>query len=321
MSASIQYEDQRFIIVNDLENSTFYFFDFDRRSRQVNMEFEHLHTYFEIHILLSPSAIHFLKGVPYQIHCNDLVLLPPSMLHKTCYTQEEPSKRLIISFLFPENRFGFADGYEEILRPFYNPLPIYRFTKAQFGVLATRINQITQIARQETSQVLSGASELLVHSIFTQFLCELSSFSQSNLYHPEAIEDKVSEQIYSVSNYIHTHYSEELSLDQLAREACMSPYYLSHQFRRITGYTLTHYIHLVRVRNCQFLLLNSSDTVSRIAFSSGFNSFSQFNRVFRKFCGESPSDYRRNHHSFITPPPIKIHTFSSVRFFPFIIAA
>ena len=87
---------------------------------------------------------------------------------------------------------------------------------------------------------------------------------------------------------------EELSLDELAKEAWMSPYYLSHQFRRVTGYTLTHYIHLVRVRNCQFLLINSRKKITEIASDCGFTSFSQFNRVFRRFCGESPSDYRRS---------------------------
>ena len=39
-----------------------------------------------------------------------------------------------------------------------------------------------------------------------------------------------------------------------------------HQFRRITGYTLTHYIHLVRVRNCQFLLLNIKHTQLQDSF-------------------------------------------------------
>ena len=74
----------------------------------------------------------------------------------------------------------------------------------------------------------------------------------------------------------------------------MSPYYLSHQFKRVTGYTITHYVHLVRIRNCQFLLINSRKKITEIAADCGFTSFSQFNRVFRKFCGESPSDYRKS---------------------------
>ena len=99
--------------------------------------------------------------------------------------------------------------------------------------------------------------------------------------------------IYAVYNFFHTLYMEDLTLEDLARENWMSPYYLSHQFKNITGYTLTHYIHLVRIRNCQYLLINSPKKITEIATECGFSSFSQFNRIFRRLCGESPSDYRK----------------------------
>ena len=47
MPQTIEYEEKHFIIVNDIENSLFYFFDFDVRSTEKNMEFEHLHSYYE----------------------------------------------------------------------------------------------------------------------------------------------------------------------------------------------------------------------------------------------------------------------------------
>ena len=79
----INYEEKRFIIVNDISKTLFYFFDFDTRSNSRHMEFEHFHSYYEIHILLSSNALHFIKGIPYHIQTNDFVLLPPSLLHKT----------------------------------------------------------------------------------------------------------------------------------------------------------------------------------------------------------------------------------------------
>ena len=67
MFEPISYTEKKFVIVNDLQRSTFYYFDFDQRSSKVNMEFEHFHPYYEILILLSPNAIHFLEGVPHPI--------------------------------------------------------------------------------------------------------------------------------------------------------------------------------------------------------------------------------------------------------------
>ena len=294
MPNQIDYEEKRFIIVNDIPNMMFYFFDFDARSNSRNMEFEHFHSYYEIHILLSPRAFHFIEGIPYPVRANDFVLLPPSLLHKTSYPEGEPSRRLVIAFLYRNDGYGFRNAYDEILAPFHAPLPIYRFPDDRQAVLIDILNRIVNLSRHAGTQELTDTAELLLHSIFTEFLFWLNHFKDSNIYHTEQAEDTVSERIYAVSNYIHTHYMEELSLDELAKEAWMSPYYLSHQFRRVTGYTLTHYIHLVRVRNCQFLLINSRKKITEIASDCGFTSFSQFNRVFRRFCGESPSDYRRS---------------------------
>lgn len=301
MIQPIEYNEKQFIIINDMTHSLFYFFDFDERASQVNMEFEHFHSYYEIHVLLSPNAIHFLEGVPYPIESHDFVLLPPSLLHKTCYPEKEPSKRLIITFMYPENALGFRDSYNDLLSPFYSDTRIYRFPEKQLGILTDLINQMVNLAFQDqperafSTQELSGTKELVLHSLFIRFLYCLNQFQDSNIYEKNEITDKVTERIYSVSNYIHTHYREDMTLDELARESYMSPYYLSHQFKRITGYTLTQYIQWIRVRNCQFLLLNTAEKVTDIALECGFSSFSHFNRVFRKFCNESPSEYRKNH--------------------------
>lgn len=289
----IDYEEKHFIIVNDISNYIFYFFDFDTRSYSKNMEFEHFHSYFEIHMLLSPDAIHFIKGVPYHIKQGDIVLLAPSLLHKTCYPEGEPSQRLIITFMYRDDGFGFSDAYQKLFSPFYKELPIYRFPEEKLNVLTKLINRITEISHQAGTQELTGSYELMIHSIFTEFLYYLNEFQNSNLYQPEEQPDQITERIYAVSNFIHTHYMEDLTLENLARETWMSPYYLSHQFKHITGYTITHYIHLVRIRNCQYLLINSSKKITEIAEECGFSSFSQFNRIFKRFCGESPSEYRK----------------------------
>ena len=178
----INYEEKRFIIVNDISKTLFYFFDFDTRSNSRHMEFEHFHSYYEIHILLSSNALHFIKGIPYHIQMNDFVLLPPSLLHKTSYPEGEPSKRLVITFMYRKDGYGFADSYEEILAPLHAPLPIYRFPDEQQSVLAGLINQIVELSRLAGTQELTGAYELTLHSIFTEFLFCLNLFRDKNIY-------------------------------------------------------------------------------------------------------------------------------------------
>lgn len=97
-------------------------------------------------------------------------------------------------------------------------------------------------------------------------------------------------------NYIATHLTEELSLVQVARAVNTSEFYFCKLFRKSTGLTFTDYVSRVRIEAVKHLLLNPHRRVSEAAYEAGFQSLSQFNRVFRRIAGESPSDYREKLH-------------------------
>ena len=103
----LNYEKGFSIIINELktpvENSICYYFDYDARSYSVNMSFPHMHMFYEIMILLSPKAYHFIAGKPYSIINNDIVLLAPAILHQTEYLPGPPSDRIIINFMVPKH--------------------------------------------------------------------------------------------------------------------------------------------------------------------------------------------------------------------------
>ena len=72
----------------------------------------------------------------------------------------------------------------------------------------------------------------------------------------------------------------------------MSAFYFCKSFRKATGLTFTDYVARVRVEKVKNLLLNPNKRVSEAAYEAGFQSLSQFNRVFRRVAGEPPSAYR-----------------------------
>ncbi|MEY2881204.1 MAG: hypothetical protein RLZZ15_3584 [Verrucomicrobiota bacterium] len=96
--------------------------------------------------------------------------------------------------------------------------------------------------------------------------------------------------------FIAAHQDEEISLSQVARAVNMSAFYFCKMFKRSTGMTFTDYLARVRVEKVKNLLLNPHKRVSEAAFEAGFQSLSQFNRVFRRVAGESPSVYREALH-------------------------
>jgi AraC-like DNA-binding protein len=96
--------------------------------------------------------------------------------------------------------------------------------------------------------------------------------------------------------FIADRYAEDLSLEEVAKAVNMSAFYFCKMFKKATGMTFTDYLARIRVEKVRNLLLNPHKRISEAAFEAGFQSLSQFNRVFRKIAGESPTAYRDRLH-------------------------
>ena len=101
--------------------------------------------------------------------------------------------------------------------------------------------------------------------------------------------------IWKARKYIDEHSREELSLTRVAKAVNMNTNYLSENFKQVTGIKFVDYVAHARFKNACDLLRNSRLRISEIAFAVGFQSLSQFNRVFKKLSGKSPSAYRAAH--------------------------
>jgi AraC-like DNA-binding protein/ligand-binding sensor protein len=86
---------------------------------------------------------------------------------------------------------------------------------------------------------------------------------------------------------------DDISLSLVARHCAVSEGHLSRMFHHATGLTFREYVAQVRIEHAKNLLLHSSKGITEIAFESGFQSLSQFHRVFRKAFAMSPGQMRR----------------------------
>jgi AraC-like DNA-binding protein len=85
----------------------------------------------------------------------------------------------------------------------------------------------------------------------------------------------------------------ELSLADVAAHAGVSRAHFSHLFHKETGVTFTRHVQSRRVEEARHLLAETGKTITEICFQCGFNSLTHFNRVFRRGCDCSPSQYRQ----------------------------
>jgi AraC-like DNA-binding protein len=134
-------------------------------------------------------------------------------------------------------------------------------------------------------------SALRLVTIFAQ---HLSSLSNQLMVTENAAETPA---ISKARAFIVEHQGEQISLAQVAKSVNMSAFYFCKVFKRVTGLNFTKYLARVRVETVKNLLLNPHKRVSEAAYEAGFQSLSQFNRIFRRIVGEAPSDYRDGLHN------------------------
>lgn len=105
-------------------------------------------------------------------------------------------------------------------------------------------------------------------------------------------------EIWKARKLIRDQLDSEISLTKIATSVNISANYLSEKFKRVTGVNFVDYVGELRIAKARDLLRDSNLRVSEIAFAVGFQSLSQFNRVFKKVTRQSPTQFRSNSFSF-----------------------
>lgn len=93
--------------------------------------------------------------------------------------------------------------------------------------------------------------------------------------------------------YIERNYTRSLSLDEAAKAVNTSVRYFCKVFKQSTGITFIDYLTRLRIEKAKNLLVNPNRRVSEVAYEVGFESLTQFNRSFKRICGETPSQFRK----------------------------
>lgn len=287
MSSSVLFKKKHIYTIED-QNHIFTV-DFDIRQKKENMEYQHSHPYYEIFFFIEGECDHIIEGKRYKLKPYDFVLLKKYQLHKSTYLKAV-NKRLILGF----NRDFLSPAFDSqlnwILSAFEEKVPIFRYNKSERENIFNNINELySYIYKNDPAQdiMLSNTLLRLVHNI--------KKYSPDNVYEETIYDNKsIMYKMQEVASYIHNNFHDELTLTNLSNKFFVSSPYLSHKFKEYSNFSLTDYIQLTRIRRAQELLIETNHKIINICELCGFGSISQFNRIFVKNCGLSPSQYRIN---------------------------
>lgn len=140
------------------------------------------------------------------------------------------------------------------------------------------------------------SKEITEDGAFSELLC-LSQITELLIYLQRApgaarAEKPVSSAIQAVQTYIEAHFSEPLSISDLARRVFTTPCYLTHCFKETTGYSPKQYLVQHRVACAKELLSETTLPVGEVAFRAGFTDVNNFIRTFKRDAGLTPLRYR-----------------------------
>lgn len=173
---------------------------------------------------------------------------------------------------------------------------LYEKVKIEEKVLIEIWDNIMKILTQYLESDLKLSNRWIIDSIKESTAC-LRLLQQDSVREksPFITNEQLSNcrfEVRSILNYIHEHYHERITLQDLSAFACLNEAYLSRLFKAETKKTINSYINELRIYRAKELLKTPDIMVKEVAQLVGIKDQLYFNRVFKKFCGENPTDYQ-----------------------------
>jgi AraC-like DNA-binding protein len=173
--------------------------------------------------------------------------------------QQKPGRRQFNRVARQLRKWGMSDRLRRIKRAYFCT-PVVSEKQFQ-GAVRLLMMLATQLAESATHYVVSARK-----------------------YEPPSVRQ--------AKNFVYAHAGERVTLCQIVDHVHVSKNYFCKIFKQATKMTFTEFVARVRVENTKKLLADPRWRMAEVADSAGFYSISQFNRVFRRYTGNSPTGYR-----------------------------
>ncbi len=200
-------------------------------------------------------------------------------------------------------RIGDRSGARGILNDLLGQ--IFFRTAGNMDIMKARILEIVVMISR--AAVESGASLDKLLGLNYNFIVELSGltrFEDVCLWVVQVL-DVFMDTVYAIRNsknpqflgealnYIRSNYTDNLSLDEVASQVHVSPYYLSHMFKEELNINFVEYLTRIRIEEAKRLLHHTKLSIQQIAAEVGYDDPSYFSKVFKKSVGQTPNQYRK----------------------------
>ena len=256
----------------------------------------HYHPEFELVVILQSSGTRFIGDSIAKFQKEEVVLLGKNLPHmwlndKTYFLGDKSLQAEAIAIHFKREFLGKEFFEIPEMKTISN-----LFNKAERGIMFlelkdTLINKIKSLVECEPDiriiKIIEVLNDLAKHK--KHKLLSSSSFASS--FHKN--ENRRLDKIYE---YVFENFNDNIHASDVANIAGMNRSAFSRFFKKVHRKSFTKYLNEIRVGYACKLLLENKESITAIAYLSGFNNISNFNRQFRNIHGKSPSSYLKDHY-------------------------
>lgn len=262
----------------------------------------HRHEFVQIIYICKGKLRHSLNNRLFDISEGDIFVVPPYVPHY--YIAEKDGDFEIIEFEFvPEfinerfsshfNENSFLDfAYlEPFLMVQYQMAPRLKLS----GSLKLEVESILSDIIHEYSERQSDFI-LMTKSLLLRLLVLVGRSYRISVsdYEAPPVYTQQRDAMISAIRYVNTHYTKNLSVEDVSKRAMLSQSYFRYLFKQLTGKSLIDYINSERITKAvELLKTKPSMHIIDICYEVGYNHVNYFNKVFLREMGESPSEYRK----------------------------
>jgi AraC-like DNA-binding protein len=256
------------ILVDDL------MINYDKKDYGMTMHTFHYHNVYEIYILTSGKRNLVINEMIYDTCEYDVAMIAPEKFHRSY--GNTPYSGICLNFSENYLNQSFTDSAKKKL--------LACFLKPVISLDSDSMDEIHKFA----DKIISNPKRKFIY--LSYILDILNDFAEKT---NEKFKITTCPELSPIMIYIKDNFIDIKSLDDVAKSLFMSKNYLCTLFKKQTGMTVNYYINSLRVQFACVYLSETSDTVSEISIRCGFESPSYFNKVFKKFIGYTPVEFRK----------------------------
>ncbi len=267
-------------------------------------EFLHRHPLYQIYYVLENSIRIKIADSIVTVREKELLFLPKNVVHHVLYEPELCKRYFTIIFdLFPQMKeihCGFDSEQEcKDIETVLENLDQQTFILSNQPFFADKI--LEQILREQDNKQI-GWNTSLTFSYFKFFLEAVRHLA------PEKVEDKIPcdklNLAIEATKYIHKHYSEDITLESVAKHLNISPRHVNRAYQAMFGTTFVKNLNYLRIEYAKNYLCTTRYPLDDVAELVGFSSTRTLFKLFKEYEGVSISQYRSKHQnkSMMTSP-------------------